>query len=124
MRNSHNQLHLSTPKRLQITQHANSNSSSQTMNNASTNSSVMATSSPTSQALPPQSMELENYLKCPINSHLLTPSTFTAYPQNYFEAHIRLYPSYVKATISYAFITSLIPIMIFTYSGQEIIISN
>nr|ARC95633.1 NADH dehydrogenase subunit 5 [Urva javanica] len=35
-----------------------------------------------------------------------------------------LYPSYVKTTISYAFITSMIPAMIFINSGQEAIISN
>nr|YP_010037245.1 NADH dehydrogenase subunit 5 [Xenogale naso]QQW47982.1 NADH dehydrogenase subunit 5 [Xenogale naso] len=35
-----------------------------------------------------------------------------------------LYPNYVKTTISYAFITSMIPAMIFINSGQEAIISN
>nr|AOF47821.1 NADH dehydrogenase subunit 5 [Bison bonasus] len=34
------------------------------------------------------------------------------------------YPLYVKTTISYAFITSMIPTMMFIYSGQELIISN
>jgi len=36
----------------------------------------------------------------------------------------KLYPQYVKTTISYAFIISIIPTTIFIYSGQEIIISN
>lgn len=36
----------------------------------------------------------------------------------------KFYPQYVKTTISHAFIISTIPIMIFFYSGQEIIISN
>nr|YP_010037076.1 NADH dehydrogenase subunit 5 [Cynictis penicillata]QQW47670.1 NADH dehydrogenase subunit 5 [Cynictis penicillata] len=35
-----------------------------------------------------------------------------------------LYPNYVKTTISYAFITSTIPAMIFINSGQEAVISN
>nr|YP_010037102.1 NADH dehydrogenase subunit 5 [Ichneumia albicauda]QQW47696.1 NADH dehydrogenase subunit 5 [Ichneumia albicauda] len=35
-----------------------------------------------------------------------------------------LYPNYVKTTISYAFITSMIPAMIFINSGQEAVISN
>nr|YP_009092531.1 NADH dehydrogenase subunit 5 [Viverricula indica]AIQ86606.1 NADH dehydrogenase subunit 5 [Viverricula indica]APQ40295.1 NADH dehydrogenase subunit 5 [Viverricula indica] len=35
-----------------------------------------------------------------------------------------LYPYYVKTTISYAFIISMIPTMMFIYSGQETIISN
>nr|APQ40243.1 NADH dehydrogenase subunit 5 [Viverricula indica] len=35
-----------------------------------------------------------------------------------------LYPYYVKTTISYAFIISMIPTMMFIYSGQEMIISN
>nr|YP_010037271.1 NADH dehydrogenase subunit 5 [Atilax paludinosus]QQW48021.1 NADH dehydrogenase subunit 5 [Atilax paludinosus] len=35
-----------------------------------------------------------------------------------------LYPNYVKNTISYAFITSMIPAMIFISSGQEAVISN
>nr|UXF64290.1 NADH dehydrogenase subunit 5 [Bos grunniens] len=34
------------------------------------------------------------------------------------------YPLYVKTTISYAFITSMIPTMMFIYSGQELVISN
>nr|AOT85027.1 NADH dehydrogenase subunit 5 [Bison priscus] len=34
------------------------------------------------------------------------------------------YPLYVKTTISYAFITSMIPTMMFIHSGQELIISN
>ena len=34
------------------------------------------------------------------------------------------YPLYVKTTISCAFITSIIPTMIFIHTGQEIIISN
>nr|YP_004021875.1 NADH dehydrogenase subunit 5 [Cervus canadensis songaricus]ADO78924.1 NADH dehydrogenase subunit 5 [Cervus canadensis songaricus]AHL43531.1 NADH dehydrogenase subunit 5 [Cervus canadensis songaricus] len=34
------------------------------------------------------------------------------------------YPLYVKTTISYAFITSMIPTMMFIYTGQEMIISN
>eukprot|EP00069_Balaena_mysticetus_P004879 bmy_17648T0 len=34
------------------------------------------------------------------------------------------YPSYVKNTVSYAFITSLVPTIIFCHTGQEIIISN
>nr|AEP20945.1 NADH dehydrogenase subunit 5 [Bos javanicus] len=34
------------------------------------------------------------------------------------------YPLYVKKTISYAFITSMIPTMMFIHSGQELIISN
>nr|QQW47709.1 NADH dehydrogenase subunit 5 [Urva javanica] len=35
-----------------------------------------------------------------------------------------LYPKYVKTTVSYAFITSMIPAMMFINSGQEAIISN
>nr|YP_010869739.1 NADH dehydrogenase subunit 5 [Rhynchogale melleri]WGU49248.1 NADH dehydrogenase subunit 5 [Rhynchogale melleri] len=35
-----------------------------------------------------------------------------------------LYPNYVKTTISYSFITSMIPAMIFISSGQETVISN
>nr|YP_010037232.1 NADH dehydrogenase subunit 5 [Potos flavus]QQW47969.1 NADH dehydrogenase subunit 5 [Potos flavus] len=35
-----------------------------------------------------------------------------------------LYPQYVKTTISYAFAMSLIPMTMFLYSGQEMIISN
>nr|YP_009646907.1 NADH dehydrogenase subunit 5 [Conepatus chinga]QCX31737.1 NADH dehydrogenase subunit 5 [Conepatus chinga] len=34
------------------------------------------------------------------------------------------YPQYVKTTVSYAFMTSMIPMMMFMYSGQEMIISN
>nr|UWN04042.1 NADH dehydrogenase subunit 5 [Tupaia belangeri yaoshanensis] len=34
------------------------------------------------------------------------------------------YPHYVKSTVFYAFMTSLIPTMIFIYSGQETLISN
>nr|UEK25593.1 NADH dehydrogenase subunit 5 [Mephitis mephitis] len=34
------------------------------------------------------------------------------------------YPEYVKMTISYAFMISMIPMMMFMYSGQEAIISN
>nr|ULC83346.1 NADH dehydrogenase subunit 5 [Hippotragus equinus]ULC83463.1 NADH dehydrogenase subunit 5 [Hippotragus equinus] len=34
------------------------------------------------------------------------------------------YPYYVKTTISYAFITSMIPTMMFIHTGQEMIISN
>nr|QBF03813.1 NADH dehydrogenase subunit 5 [Bos frontalis] len=34
------------------------------------------------------------------------------------------YPLYVKKTISYAFITSMIPTMMFIHSGQELVISN
>lgn len=34
------------------------------------------------------------------------------------------YPNYVKTTIAYAFIISLIPIIIFVHSGQEAILSN
>nr|YP_009057129.1 NADH dehydrogenase subunit 5 [Passalites nemorivagus]AEP21647.1 NADH dehydrogenase subunit 5 [Passalites nemorivagus] len=34
------------------------------------------------------------------------------------------YPLHVKTTISYAFITSMIPTMMFIYTGQEMIISN
>nr|YP_778692.1 NADH dehydrogenase subunit 5 [Callorhinus ursinus]CAJ56881.1 NADH dehydrogenase subunit 5 [Callorhinus ursinus] len=36
----------------------------------------------------------------------------------------KLYPQYVKTTISYAFMISMIPVMMFIYSGQEMIISN
>lgn len=36
----------------------------------------------------------------------------------------KLYPQYVKTTISYAFIISLIPTTVFLYSGQDTIISN
>ncbi|YP_009178434.1 NADH dehydrogenase subunit 5 (mitochondrion) [Herpailurus yagouaroundi] len=35
-----------------------------------------------------------------------------------------LYPYYVKTTISYAFTISMIPTMMFLYSGQEAVISN
>nr|YP_007626521.1 NADH dehydrogenase subunit 5 [Philantomba maxwellii]AEP21985.1 NADH dehydrogenase subunit 5 [Philantomba maxwellii] len=34
------------------------------------------------------------------------------------------YPLYVKTTISYAFLTSMIPTMMFVHSGQEAVISN
>nr|AII98632.1 NADH dehydrogenase subunit 5 [Avahi laniger] len=34
------------------------------------------------------------------------------------------YPSYVKSTITHAFITSLVPTTLFMFSGQEVIISN
>nr|YP_009400228.1 NADH dehydrogenase subunit 5 [Hippotragus leucophaeus]ARU77328.1 NADH dehydrogenase subunit 5 [Hippotragus leucophaeus]QQY85542.1 NADH dehydrogenase subunit 5 [Hippotragus leucophaeus]QQY85555.1 NADH dehydrogenase subunit 5 [Hippotragus leucophaeus]UZF97214.1 NADH dehydrogenase subunit 5 [Hippotragus leucophaeus]WPR17832.1 NADH dehydrogenase subunit 5 [Hippotragus leucophaeus] len=34
------------------------------------------------------------------------------------------YPLYVKMTISYAFITSMIPTMMFIHTGQEMVISN
>nr|QHT54179.1 NADH dehydrogenase subunit 5 [Cervus albirostris] len=34
------------------------------------------------------------------------------------------YPLYVKTTISYAFITSMVPTMMFIHTGQEMIISN
>nr|YP_007626534.1 NADH dehydrogenase subunit 5 [Philantomba monticola]AEP22011.1 NADH dehydrogenase subunit 5 [Philantomba monticola] len=34
------------------------------------------------------------------------------------------YPLYVKTTISYAFLTSMIPTMMFIHSGQEAVISN
>nr|QNS39991.1 NADH dehydrogenase subunit 5 [Ursus thibetanus laniger] len=34
------------------------------------------------------------------------------------------YPQYVKTTISYAFAVSTVPMMMFLYSGQEMIISN
>nr|YP_002117955.1 NADH dehydrogenase subunit 5 [Ursus thibetanus thibetanus]ABQ12045.1 NADH dehydrogenase subunit 5 [Ursus thibetanus thibetanus] len=36
----------------------------------------------------------------------------------------KFYPQYVKTTISYAFAVSTIPMMMFLYSGQEMIISN
>nr|YP_778718.1 NADH dehydrogenase subunit 5 [Arctocephalus pusillus]CAJ56907.1 NADH dehydrogenase subunit 5 [Arctocephalus pusillus] len=36
----------------------------------------------------------------------------------------KLYPQYVKTTISYAFMISMIPTMMFISSGQEMIISN
>nr|YP_007625364.1 NADH dehydrogenase subunit 5 [Taxidea taxus]ADG22791.1 NADH dehydrogenase subunit 5 [Taxidea taxus] len=36
----------------------------------------------------------------------------------------KLYPQYVKTTISYAFMTSLIPTMMFLHSGQDMMISN
>nr|BAR72282.1 NADH dehydrogenase subunit 5 [Ursus thibetanus japonicus] len=36
----------------------------------------------------------------------------------------KFYPQYVKTTISYAFAVSIIPMMMFLYSGQEMIISN
>nr|AAQ95146.1 NADH dehydrogenase subunit 5 [Ommatophoca rossii] len=36
----------------------------------------------------------------------------------------KLYPQYVKTTISYAFMISMIPTMMFIYSGKEVIISN
>lgn len=36
----------------------------------------------------------------------------------------KLYPQYVKTTTSHAFIITIIPTIIFIYSGQEIIISN
>nr|YP_778900.1 NADH dehydrogenase subunit 5 [Pusa caspica]CAJ57102.1 NADH dehydrogenase subunit 5 [Pusa caspica] len=36
----------------------------------------------------------------------------------------KLYPQYVKTTISYAFMISMIPTTMFIYSGQEMIISN
>nr|QQW47605.1 NADH dehydrogenase subunit 5 [Ursus arctos isabellinus] len=34
------------------------------------------------------------------------------------------YPQYVKTTVSYAFMISIIPMVMFLYSGQEVIISN
>nr|UEK25125.1 NADH dehydrogenase subunit 5 [Spilogale gracilis leucoparia]UEK25346.1 NADH dehydrogenase subunit 5 [Spilogale gracilis leucoparia]UEK25385.1 NADH dehydrogenase subunit 5 [Spilogale gracilis leucoparia] len=34
------------------------------------------------------------------------------------------YPQYVKTTISYTFMISMIPMMVFLYSGQEAIVSN
>nr|YP_778874.1 NADH dehydrogenase subunit 5 [Phoca groenlandica]CAJ57063.1 NADH dehydrogenase subunit 5 [Phoca groenlandica] len=36
----------------------------------------------------------------------------------------KLYPQYVKTTISYAFMISMIPTMMFIHSGQEMIVSN
>nr|YP_973112.1 NADH dehydrogenase subunit 5 [Ursus thibetanus mupinensis]ABD61070.1 NADH dehydrogenase subunit 5 [Ursus thibetanus mupinensis] len=36
----------------------------------------------------------------------------------------KFYPQYVKTTISYAFAVSTVPMMMFLYSGQEMIISN
>nr|AAU00517.1 NADH dehydrogenase subunit 5 [Taxidea taxus] len=36
----------------------------------------------------------------------------------------KLYPQYVKTTISYAFMTSLIPTMMFLHSGQDMMVSN
>nr|YP_009872247.1 NADH dehydrogenase subunit 5 [Otaria byronia]QKS34376.1 NADH dehydrogenase subunit 5 [Otaria byronia]QQW47930.1 NADH dehydrogenase subunit 5 [Otaria byronia] len=36
----------------------------------------------------------------------------------------KLYPQYVKTITSYAFMTSMIPTMMFIYSGQEMVISN
>nr|YP_001127601.1 NADH dehydrogenase subunit 5 [Ursus thibetanus formosanus]ABK54010.1 NADH dehydrogenase subunit 5 [Ursus thibetanus formosanus] len=36
----------------------------------------------------------------------------------------KFYPQYVKTTISYAFAISTVPMMMFLYSGQEMIISN
>nr|ALD16137.1 NADH dehydrogenase subunit 5 [Canis mesomelas] len=36
----------------------------------------------------------------------------------------KLYPYYVKTTTSYAFMVSMIPTMMFIYSGQETIVSN
>ncbi|NP_659347.1 NADH dehydrogenase subunit 5 (mitochondrion) [Odobenus rosmarus rosmarus] len=36
----------------------------------------------------------------------------------------KLYPEYVKTTTSYAFVISTVPMMMFIYSGQEMIISN
>nr|WAM60851.1 NADH dehydrogenase subunit 5 [Tragelaphus scriptus] len=42
-----------------------------------------------------------------------------------FNTHKTLnYPLYVKTTISYAFITSTIPMMMFIHTGQEMVISN
>nr|UTQ73432.1 NADH dehydrogenase subunit 5 [Cervus canadensis] len=52
---------------------------------------------------------------------LLTIPIMTTSSDNYKTSN---YPLYVKTTISYAFITSMIPTMMFIYTGQEMIISN
>nr|YP_003434205.1 NADH dehydrogenase subunit 5 [Cervus elaphus xanthopygus]ADC32719.1 NADH dehydrogenase subunit 5 [Cervus elaphus xanthopygus] len=52
---------------------------------------------------------------------LFTIPIMTTSSDNYKTSN---YPLYVKTTISYAFITSMIPTMMFIYTGQEMIISN
>nr|AEP22141.1 NADH dehydrogenase subunit 5 [Rucervus eldii] len=52
---------------------------------------------------------------------LLTIPIMTTSSNNYKTSN---YPLYVKTTISYAFITSMIPTMMFIHTGQEMIISN
>nr|QVE47031.1 NADH dehydrogenase subunit 5 [Megaloceros giganteus]QVE47356.1 NADH dehydrogenase subunit 5 [Megaloceros sp. Ari115]QVE47369.1 NADH dehydrogenase subunit 5 [Megaloceros sp. Ari126]QVE47395.1 NADH dehydrogenase subunit 5 [Megaloceros sp. Ari35]WPS67212.1 NADH dehydrogenase subunit 5 [Sinomegaceros ordosianus]WPS67238.1 NADH dehydrogenase subunit 5 [Sinomegaceros pachyosteus] len=52
---------------------------------------------------------------------LLTIPIMTTSPNNYKSSN---YPLYVKTTISCAFITSMIPTMMFIHTGQEMIISN
>nr|YP_003434179.1 NADH dehydrogenase subunit 5 [Cervus nippon hortulorum]YP_004934919.1 NADH dehydrogenase subunit 5 [Cervus nippon kopschi]YP_006702456.1 NADH dehydrogenase subunit 5 [Cervus nippon sichuanicus]ADC32706.1 NADH dehydrogenase subunit 5 [Cervus nippon hortulorum]ADO78911.1 NADH dehydrogenase subunit 5 [Cervus nippon hortulorum]ADW41465.1 NADH dehydrogenase subunit 5 [Cervus nippon kopschi]AEO13222.1 NADH dehydrogenase subunit 5 [Cervus nippon sichuanicus]AEO13235.1 NADH dehydrogenase subunit len=52
---------------------------------------------------------------------LLTIPIMTTSSDNYKTSN---YPLYVKTTISYAFITSMIPTMMFIHTGQEMIISN
>nr|YP_007626651.1 NADH dehydrogenase subunit 5 [Rusa timorensis]AEP22167.1 NADH dehydrogenase subunit 5 [Rusa timorensis] len=52
---------------------------------------------------------------------LLTIPIMTTGSDNYKTSN---YPLYVKTTISYAFITSMIPTMMFIHTGQEMIISN
>nr|QVE47083.1 NADH dehydrogenase subunit 5 [Megaloceros giganteus]QVE47187.1 NADH dehydrogenase subunit 5 [Megaloceros giganteus]QVE47317.1 NADH dehydrogenase subunit 5 [Megaloceros sp. Ari124]QVE47408.1 NADH dehydrogenase subunit 5 [Megaloceros sp. Ari123] len=52
---------------------------------------------------------------------LLTIPIMITSPNNYKSSN---YPLYVKTTISCAFITSMIPTMMFIHTGQEMIISN
>nr|AUN87931.1 NADH dehydrogenase subunit 5 [Cervus elaphus]AUN87944.1 NADH dehydrogenase subunit 5 [Cervus elaphus]AUN87983.1 NADH dehydrogenase subunit 5 [Cervus elaphus]AUN87996.1 NADH dehydrogenase subunit 5 [Cervus elaphus] len=52
---------------------------------------------------------------------LLTIPIITTSSDNYKASN---YPLYVKTTISYAFITSMIPTMMFIHTGQEMVISN
>nr|QLM02131.1 NADH dehydrogenase subunit 5 [Elaphodus cephalophus] len=52
---------------------------------------------------------------------LLTIPIMTTSSKNYKTSN---YPLYVKTTISCAFLTSMIPTMMFIHSGQEMIISN
>nr|UNH90596.1 NADH dehydrogenase subunit 5 [Hippotragus niger]UNH90609.1 NADH dehydrogenase subunit 5 [Hippotragus niger]UNH90622.1 NADH dehydrogenase subunit 5 [Hippotragus niger] len=52
---------------------------------------------------------------------LLTMPIMMASPNTHKTSN---YPFYVKTTISYAFITSMIPTMMFIHTGQEMVISN
>nr|YP_009445876.1 NADH dehydrogenase subunit 5 [Muntiacus putaoensis]ATX68818.1 NADH dehydrogenase subunit 5 [Muntiacus putaoensis] len=52
---------------------------------------------------------------------LLTIPILATNSENYKTSN---YPLYVKTTISYAFLTSMVPTMMFIHTGQEMIISN
>nr|AAS77701.1 NADH dehydrogenase subunit 5 [Sus scrofa] len=63
----------------------------------------------------------------PFASLTLTTLTILTIPIMMSNSNIyktNLYPNYVKTTVSYAFTLSLVPLLMFMHTGQEMIISN